>query len=244
MMYETGFYISEETSNNAFSYKKRHNRGIYVAPLIEDFFEGVMTGNETVFEDFDEDGELMSCKGLQNFVKLKGTGNKSVYVFDNHNHAFYFWHLEKSLGRVKDGALLIHIDQHKDSRQPVRYLAPPESHDMKKVFRYTNTILNVGNFIPAAQKTGLISKVVNVNSEESIKSFDYSLLKDPNKIIDLDMDFFAPELDYIDVETKFAFAARCVSEAKIVTAATSPFFIDQDRAIRYLAKTLKMAHAL
>jgi|WetSurMetagenome_2_1015567.scaffolds.fasta_scaffold190246_2 hypothetical protein len=243
-MYDKGFYISGEISNNAFSYDKRRGGGIYVAPLIDGSFKDVAPGSETVFEDFDDDGKLKSCRGLKNFVKLNDAGDKSVYVFDNHNHAFYFWHLERILGRVKDGALLIHIDQHKDSRRPAKWLTPEESRDMEKVFDYANTILNVGNFVPAALETGLAGRIVNVGSAESLRNFDYSLLENPNKIVDLDLDFFAPELDYIGNGAKAEFAAKCIRRAGVVTIATSPFFIDQDAATRHLAKILELAQVL
>jgi hypothetical protein len=237
-VYNEGFFISGRVSNNVFAWEKRRNRKLYVPALVEGFPKDVEAGDKTAFEDFDDEGRLKSCAGLKNFVKIADGGGRTVYVFDNHNHAFYFWHLERIAGRIKDGALLVHIDQHKDSRIPAKFLTPAESRDMKLVFEYTNTYLNVGNFIPPAQKTGLVGRIVNVDSEDSMNNFDFSLLENSNKITDLDMDFFAPELDYISFERKTAFAANCIKNSNVVTIATSPFFIDQGSAIRYLAKIL------
>jgi len=175
-MYEQPFYISENVSNNAFSYQKRPGARLFVPSLLDGDLADVEAGTETVFEDFDDDGVLRSCKGLRNFVKLTRR-NKPAYVFDNHNHAFAFWHLERMRGALKDGATLIHMDRHKDSRKPERFLSKTEARDEDAVFRYTNIVLNVGNFIPAAVETGLVVKVVNIDSADSMENFDYSLLE-------------------------------------------------------------------
>jgi hypothetical protein len=43
-------------------------------------------GSDIVFEEI-EDGKLKSCVGLENFVQL----SEDMVVFDNHNHALYYW---------------------------------------------------------------------------------------------------------------------------------------------------------
>jgi hypothetical protein len=238
-MYDKGFYITSRVSNNAFSWYKRENRKLYVAPLISGRAEDVEIGGEIVFEDCDDSGKLKSCKGLANFITFPGPKNQPVYIFDNHNHAFYFWHLERNRGHINDGALLIHVDQHKDSRKPEIFLSPEESRDNERVFKYTNSILNVGNFIPPARHTGLIHKVLNIDSGESVENFDYKLLEAQNLILDIDMDFFAPELDFIDYKSKVNLCRRCVENAAVVTIATSPFFIDQELAVMRLKDLMK-----
>jgi hypothetical protein len=215
-----------------------------VAPLVEGDERDIETGSEAVFEDFDSEGNLHSCIGLKNFVKAKTGGGRPVYIFDNHNHAFYFWHLERINGLLSEGAILIHIDQHKDIRQPEKFLTTLEGRDPKAVFEYTNTYLNVGNFVPPAQKTGLVKRVVFVNSEDSLKTFDYSLLENHNIILDIDLDFFAPELDYIDKTAKMDLALRCLRHAKLTTISTSPFFIEQKSAASLAAEILIRAKAL
>ena len=58
-------------------------------------------------------------------------------------------------------------------------------------------------------------------------------------ILDIDLDFFAPELDYIGNEKKISFIQRLLPEAAVVTVATSPFFIDQMRAVSILKRIVK-----
>jgi len=52
---------------------------------LQDDFEKI------AFEDFDFDSKLSTNYGLKNFYRFKIKG-KEVVLFDNHNHAFYFWY--------------------------------------------------------------------------------------------------------------------------------------------------------
>jgi hypothetical protein len=160
-MYDQPFFITGKQSNNAFSYEKRANPMIWVPDVIDGDLNDEGVGNKVSFEDFDEGGQLKSCVGLKHFVRMKHpTTGKPIVIVDNHNHVFYFWHEAKEEGWIKDGATLVHVDQHKDMRKPERPLTKSESHDLKKVFNYTNSVLNVGNYILPAVEDGLIGKVV------------------------------------------------------------------------------------
>ncbi len=234
-MYDKPFYITESVSNNRFSFEKRIHKRLYVPALIEGRFKDVKPGEEIVFEEYDGNGVLRSCKGLKYFVRITGKG-KPVYIFDNHNHAFAFWHLERIRGRVREGSLLIHMDQHKDSRKPEKFLSAADARDAEKVFDYTNTILNVGNFIPAAIETGLVKNAVNINGNDALNDFDFSLFDNGCTILDIDMDFFAPEMDYIDTALKLDYIKKVGPKADMVTISTSPFFIDHKLAFSLLGK--------
>jgi hypothetical protein len=48
-----------------------------------------------------------------------------------------------------------------------------------------------------------------------------------NSILNLDLDFFAPEMDFIDEEKKVRLIRNLLPKVKYVTIATSPYFIDQ-----------------
>lgn len=231
--YRDDFYLEEAVSNNAFSFSQRHNPRLYVPSLIEGEFTDLWIGDKTVFEDLDEDGVLKSCTGLKNFIKTNWQ-SIPVYIVDNHNHVFYFWHHAAILGECASGLTLIHIDQHKDSRLPKKLLDPSASKNLAALFEYTNKVLNVGNFIPAALHTGIISKVINITSQKEMEYFQ--IAEDKRYIIDLDLDFFAPEMDYIKPENKTQFIKKLLPKANLITIATSPFFIDQKLAINYLLK--------
>ncbi|MCH8518923.1 UPF0489 family protein [Candidatus Gracilibacteria bacterium] len=53
-------------------------------------------------------------------------------------------------------------------------------------------------------------------------------------ILDLDLDFFAPEMGYIDFSLAKQVILDIASKADLITICTSPFFIKQERALRIL----------
>jgi hypothetical protein len=233
--YQKPFKIFEAVSNNAFNFSRRKSPLLHVPALKEGTFTDVTVGTETVFEDFDEHDVLHSCRGLENFIRTS-SGQTPVYIFDNHNHAFFFWCYEFQQQTFQKGATLIHIDQHKDNRIPESFLSEQEIENLEKVFQYTNKVLNVGNFIPPAVKAGLVERVIFLDSEYSLSQFDLNELPSGDILLDIDLDFFAPEFDYIPHRLKMEVLRKLVPKASMVTLATSPFFIDQELALKYLGE--------
>jgi hypothetical protein len=219
-MHDQGFWIKEEKGNNAFSYEKRgRNPRLFVAPVISGDFSDLQIGREVVFEDF-EDGKLKSCVGLRNFVEMEVLGTPAV-IFDNHNHAFYFWK-EKGF----EGATLVHVDQHKDTREPSEWY---KGATLEEVFKYTNEILNVGNYVLPAVKCGLVGEVISITGNIGLDQE----VRQGNVILNLDLDFFVSEME-IDFEKAREFLRKQAKMADFITIATSPFFIDQERALEVL----------
>ena len=241
-MYKKPFQITDNISNNAFSFEKRKNSSIFITSVKDGSLEGIEMGDKVVFEDFDENGKLRSCKGLKYFVRTQHpkTG-KPIVIVDNHNHVFYFWYEALKNGLIKKGATLVHIDQHKDTREPTSHLPKTDADDLQKVFEYTNTVLNVGNYIPPAIHDGLIDKVVSITSENDLTNNNPEggttssrLQGSVSIILNVDLDFWAPEMDYIDNDLKTRRTKELIEHADFITIATSPFFVEQDRAIRVL----------
>ncbi len=230
-MYNRAFYLTGRRGNNAFSYEERGPEPkLFVPYIIEGTLEDVQMGDEVVFEDLDDEGQLQSCKGLKHFVRTKWKGIPLIVV-DNHNHVFYFWYEAESKGFLKRGAALIHVDQHRDARSPEILF---DGGGLGEVFRYTNEVLNVGNYIVPAQKEGLLGSVHFVTSEEALKSETF--IGEADKILNIDLDFFAPELAYIDFLKTKAFILEHARTASLITVATSPFFIEQEQALNFLRK--------
>lgn len=234
-MYTESFYITQPVGNNVFSYQERTNKQLFVPSLksISDFSEIELT-DEITFEDYNFDGKLQGYSGLRNFYEWDWQGKK-LYLFDNHNHAYYFWYLSRQQGLIQDNSLLYHIDEHADTRDPGEYLMKPESHDLENVFAYTNYYLNVGNYIVPAEKEGLIWETVQIRSEAAIMEYQkwcFDLLEQGKSIIlNLDLDFFSPWLDYIDSDLKKEVILDIAQKADIITVCTSPFFIEQSKAV-------------
>lgn len=229
--YSRPFDIDGPVGNNALSYDRRGPAPrLWVPSLIAGRFEDVAPGDRVVFEDFDEHDTLQSCRGLAHFIRTEWAGVPTV-VTDNHNHAFYFWWEARERGVLAPGAALIHVDQHRDTREPER---PYDGRTLEDAFAYTNFQLNVGNYVIPAQRSGVIGAMQMVTSGEALN--DLSLASRRNKILNLDLDFFAPEMSYVDFDRAARFIAAHLPTASLVTIATSPFFMDQAEAIRVLQR--------
>ncbi|WP_101773618.1 peptide arginase family protein [Peptostreptococcus faecalis] len=224
-----GFYIEKPVGNNSFSFDERKNKKIYVPQLINGSFNDIEIGNEATFIEVEDSNEF-ECIGLKNMYKIVDDNigiEKDIYVFDNHNHAFFFWCKSLKEGRLKKGAALLHVDQHKDTREPSNYDVDIE--DIEDVKRYTNEILNVGSFIKPALYHNIFSTLQIVDSNYGL---DQEIPKE--YVLDIDLDFFSEDMDYIDFDKKRNKISEYIKGAKVITIASSPFFIDQKRAIETL----------
>lgn len=217
-----GLSITAPTGNNAFSYAQRTHKSIWVPPLREGTPDDLQPGEEIVFCEI-EDGEEKACRGLKHFIQWQVAG-KEIFIFDNHNHAFFFWcRLYQQRGRLP---YVLHVDQHRDMREPRDKPPPDLLNNLQSAFDYCNYQLNVGNFIVPALQCGLIPDVKIVDSSATLEQ-EYAR----PFVLDLDIDFFAPELDYLGLEKKHKRVVQWLQDAEAVTIATSPFFMDQSNAI-------------
>ncbi|MBW7954228.1 UPF0489 family protein [Candidatus Gracilibacteria bacterium] len=231
-MYENSFYIEKKVGNNELSFDLRQNKKLFVPKLIEiKNFDEIIIGDEIVFEDYDFDNKLISAKGLKNFYKFYWN-NIEVYLFDNHNHAFYFWYLAKNNNLIQENSLLFHIDEHSDMRKPKNIIEKSNLNDLEKIFDYTNFELNVGNYIIPALENNLFSDVVQIRDTKSLLDYDFNKIYSNDIVLNLDLDFFEPNLDFIDYELKKEVILDIAEKSKLITIATSPFFIDQKLALK------------
>ena len=234
-MYQKSFYITEKIGNNALSYDQRSNKELLVPSLKTiSSFDQIEFWDEIVFEDYDFDDILQSCTGLKNFYEMTWKW-KPMYLFDNHNHAYYFFYLARQEWYITDWATLFHVDEHADMRDPWKYLMKPDSLDMRQVFKYTNfSEVNVGNYIIPAQKEWLLWDVIQIRNEKNLLDYESGSCDTYtwNIILNLDLDFFEPELDFIDYDLKKKVILDMAERADFITVATSPFFIDQELAIK------------
>lgn len=235
-MYKKSFYITWKKWNNAFSYNKRKNKKLYVPSIIElsniNKVELQIDKDKIAFEEFDFDWVLQTCYWLKNFYRIAWK-DKEIILFDNHNHAFYFWLEAKSNWIINSNSTLFHIDEHADTREPDIYLSKEEANDLQKIFDYTNNDLNVWNYIIPAQKIWIVKDIIQIRNETNLNdyiSWEYKL--DWEVILNLDLDFFSRELDYIDYNLKKQVIIDIASRAKIITVASSPFFINQELALK------------
>ena len=219
-----GFSIDTAVGNNAFSFLQRMDQSIYVAPLINGTLKELQESHHVSFSEIVE-GKEFNLSGLQYFLhwNFKDT---EVFIFDNHNHAFFFWSYAVQKKIIGFGETLVHIDQHKDMRAPDRFISKNEFKNLKRVFEYVNFELNVGNFIQPATHLTLFKSVEFIDSSQSFENDITGQI-----VLDIDMDIFSKDLEYIDNSLKIEKIKKYIKQAKFITIATSPFFIEQSLAI-------------
>ena len=164
-MYNKWFFIENPVWNNEFSFDKRQNKKLFVPEIIEaKSFDEIKFQDDLekiAFEDFDFDDKLSTNYWLKNFYRFQMWW-KEVVLFDNHNHAFYFWYEARSRKIIWDKNILIHIDQHADTRDNDKIISKSDSKSLEKVFDFTNFVLNVWDYIIPAQKEGSIYKIFQI----------------------------------------------------------------------------------
>jgi len=230
------FYITENIWNNALSFDKIKNKKLYVSSLkkINNFDEIKLLekNNEKItFQDFWFDDKLSTNFWLENFYEIECFWKK-FYLFDNHNHALYFWYLAKNNGIIKNNSTLYHVDEHADYREPKTIL---KKNDLESIFEYTNfSDINVWNYIIPAEKEWLIWKTIQIRNTQNLENYLEKKIgaTDNNIILNLDLDFFQPDLDFIDYELKKKVILDIAEKADVITVSTSPFFVDQKLAIK------------
>lgn len=148
-------------------------------------------------------------------------------IFDNHNHALYFWIDAARRRIIQPGFELIHIDEHSDLWENENNLDLGKAlKDEDYTWKFTNFCCNVGNYIQPALRSGLVGKMIRIENEAEIEEYmDYSPSR--NTVLNLDLDIFAPELDFIREEKKIQLIRNLLQKVDYVTIATSPYFIDQ-----------------
>ncbi len=231
--------LEEESWNNAFSYDER--KGIlgkkphlFIPSLIKWNIENVETGEEIVFEEI-ESWKLKSCKWLKHFIRLKESPIP-ITIFDNHNHALYFWLEALHEWRLEPGFELIHIDEHSDLWPNNHTLEIEKAkNDLQYAWEFTNFYCNVWNYIEPSRECGLIWNMIRIENEFQIDEF-MNHVPNKNSVLNIDLDFFAPEMDFIDEKKKITLIQNLIWKVGCITIATSPFFIEQRRAIWALGK--------
>lgn len=231
-----GFYLRWLQGNNALGYQQRKEilgaePGIFVWPIKKGSAEDLSVGTQITMEDF-YDGEMHSFSWLKELIYTE-IWDIPCYIVDNHNHAFACWYDALLSSVFKKWITLLHIDQHSDMGTPASWLS---QEDPRSIFDYTNNVLEVWNFIKAWVQSWIIWDVVQIRTQ-------YSLEELINKdfwdfILDIDIDFWAPELSHIDKELSYEFVRKFLPKAKVITIATSPLFIDQEEAIKIIKELL------
>ena len=240
-MYTSWTYINEPIGNNEFSYQERialwsvgespASLGkIFVPNLIQGNKDNLEIGSEIVFEEVIHN-KLISCTGLKHFIETTYQW-VPVYIVDNHNHALSFRYNYRVNSWSNENISVLHIDQHADTK-PNDNICPPW---VKNIEDFVNEKTNVGNFITVALNSWIINEVIQIRTDYTFDKMINSQISKLNYILDIDIDFrVGKEITSEETQT----IRTLIQKAKIVTIATSPYFIEQQRAIEIIKSILE-----
>ncbi len=241
-MYKKSIYITDPIGNNEFSYQERlalWSLGeIFVPNLIQGNLDNLEEGSEIVFEEADK-GKLISCTWLKHFVQLEYKWIP-IYIVDNHNHALSFRYKYRLVIWTFERLVVFHIDQHADTK-PNGNICPPLKKEgwckaQEDLEDFVHTKTNVGNFITAAMNDWIINECIQIRTDYALHHFDNSSIIQWNIIVDIDIDFrVGKEITQADIQI----IRIMIKQAKMVTIATSPYFIDQKRAIEIIKQIIQ-----
>lgn len=216
--------LTENIWNNQFHYNQAKNPQLRIADLIEWTRNDLEIWEKTVFREM-KNWELVEYKWLKNFIHITKT-NQSIYIFDNHNHALKYRYDEFKLWNIQFWFDLIHIDQHTDMNLSEFEL------DLENP---NFDAYNVWNFIHPAIKSWLIKNVEQINTEYKLLNFQTD---ENNLILDIDLDFRAPEMSIEKHLETIKRTKELISKSRVVTIATSPYFLNQELAIKVCKELL------
>lgn len=234
MHHYTWFYLTQPLWNNVFCYQERlPNAKLRVAPLQEGTIKDLKVWSQTAFVEKSENWWIQYYTGVESFIKVRES-NVPIYIFDNHNHALYFWYKEAEAQGIGRGTLdLIHIDQHSDLNENPFSL---EAQHLDQIFDFVQMKCNVGNFIKPALENWFINTMQQIRSEYGLLQYENHY---QNYILDLDLDFWADEMGIEQREETIRKTKNLILWAKVVTIATSPYFLEQEQAIKILYALLE-----
>lgn len=210
--------LTENIWNNQFCFNQMENPRVWIADTIEWSLDNLEIWENTVFREM-KNWNVVEYKWLKHFIHIKNS-NQSIYIFDNHNHSLKYWIDEYKIWNIPFWFDLIHIDQHTDMNTSEFDL------DIKNP---NLDVYNVWNFIQPAIKSWLINKVEQINTEYKLLNFQTD---EDNLLLDIDLDFWAPEMSIEKYYETIEKTKNLISKSRVVTIATSPYFLDQQLAIK------------
>ena len=227
--------INQPVWNNELSYEKRKELwlkcNLYIPAIkdikhinLENLDKYLKIWNDIVFEEV-LNNKLYSQKWLKYYLVGEYITNK-VCIFDNHNLAFYFiWKYFLETWKKLD---LIHIDQHSDMKEP--YFIPQKLNLLEEIEEYTFTWLNVWNYLIPLQKLWFVNNIKQCRTEYTLMNLTEKEVK--NKILNIDLDFWADRMN--SGSESLQKVKKLIKKSSLVLIATSPYFMDQKKALELI----------
>ncbi len=235
MNYLSPFILKSNHWNNALSFDARIEKfwdAKITIPSLKKISstQEIQLWHEIVLEEINDSWKIFQSIWLQNIYELDH--DIPIYIFDNHNHALYFWINHISSLNITSQITLLHIDQHSDMNVPWNVISKNVITDPTELRKYVNLECQISNFIVPFTQLFPSTNIQRIKSESELLS--YTLEKNGFTIIDIDLDFWAPEMSSEYKTTTINLVKNLVNKADIVTIASSPLFLEQEYALELL----------
>ena len=226
------FFLKWNIWNNSFSYPYDNEHQLWVPFLKDVSYEWLINtwvevGGISVFSEINEEWKIQEFIWLKSFFCFEINWT-TVYIFDNHNHAYAFWRREVLKWVIKKGTYLLHIDQHSDMNENKFQL---EDETWEDIVHFANNCCNVWNFILPALDCWLISDAKQLRTEQWLLCFNKP---HTDYILDIDLDYWDERMWISDFDWTIKKTKNLIQSAKLVTIATSPYFLNQWKAIELI----------
>ena len=211
------YIIDENIGNNKYGFCT--GRKLVVPPIIKGYASDIKEGHNIIFREILDDN-IIEYTGIKDYIiGFTENSRTPVFICDNHNSVLEAWHLLH-----KSQLQLIHIDQHRDNAIYAGFLEEWKTESV------------ISDYINFAICANWIKKDYLSFTENSDMS-KINQFKKADIILNIDIDFFSKNMTIIPLEDKIKLICHFAQFAKLITLATSPGFIEQNRAIK-IAKLL------
>ena len=232
-MFDYGWFMLKGNYwNNVFWYQLDSNQELWVPYLKEVNYDDLKNGwillwNSPVFSEVNWEWKLQYYSWLDAFYCFDWNW-VPVYIFDNHNHAFAFWWREVLKWVIRRWLLLLHIDQHSDMNDNEFCL---ENETWEEITVFSNQFCNVWNFIRPAIDCWLLCDVKQLRTEQWLLCFNKP---HEDYLLDIDLDYWDESMWISDFQWTIKKVKILAWSARMITIATSPYFLNQERAIELI----------
>ncbi len=241
MFYKDQIQLTSDVWNNALSYHERFSqfgKAEIMLPSIKsiDSLEDITLSKAICLEEINESWILQSCTWLEHIYEFDHQG-KNIILVDNHNHVLYFRmkFVKDTLDSTQTSQIsLRHIDQHSDLNTPDPLPNKNKLYDLEYIWEYTNYSCQISSFITPFFERYPETEFTRIKSEHQLLKTHVT----PTTILDIDLDFWAPEMNIEKHHKTITLTRQLIQEAELITIATSPMFMNQKYSLDILHQLL------
>ena len=201
-----GFTLEYPSGNTSFA---KEGAVLNVAEISVGNENDIKLGDKVAFIDAND--SINECGIEKNIIGHTLQTGTPIFICDNHNVVLETWQLLKEYRPT-----LVHIDQHRDNATALQ---------LDSLYH-----ARICDYIDFAIKQNWIKpEIISIIENGDLPKID--LIPQSNKICNIDLDIFAPECTVLSDEEKIDIIYKAVDNCSLITIATSPGFIDQQRAV-------------